>query len=96
MIALAHVEAAGIADVAGVGEIDRVLGAYVAAAACRLLQRNAALMTFRDVEKGAAVGAEQPFVGREDHEIRIETFGVERQHAGALRRVDEEEGALPA
>ena len=45
--------------------------------------------------KGPAIGAEQPFVGREHHEIRIETLDVHRQHADAVRGIDEEDGALP-
>ena len=96
MIALAHVEAAGIADVAGIREINRVLGAHIAAAGRRLFQRRAALMAFGNVEKGPAVGAEQPFVGREDHEVRIELPDVERQHARALRRVDQKQRAVAA
>ena len=87
MIALAHVEAPGIADVIEIAEIHRVLGAHVAAAGGSLLQRDAALMAFRNIEKSAAVWAEQPFVGREDHKIRIEARHIHRQHAGALRRV---------
>ena len=94
MIALAHVETPGVADIGQVGEIDLVLGAHVAAGGCRLLERDAVLMAFGDIEKGAAVGSDQPFVGREQHEIRIEAFDVHRQHAGALGRVDQEEGAM--
>ena len=93
MIALAHVEAPRIANVTDICEIDRVLGAHVAAAGRGLLERDAILVSFGDVEKGAAVWSEQPFVGREDHEIRIETLHVHRQHAGALRRVDQESRA---
>ena len=61
------------ANIAEIGEIDLVLGAHVTAAERGLLQRNAVLMALGDVEEGAAVGPEQPFVGREDHKIRIET-----------------------
>ena len=95
MIALAHVETPGIADVTEVAEINLVLGAHVAAAGGGLLERNAVLMAFGDVEKGAAVGADQPFVGREQHEIRIKAFYVHPEHADALRRVDQEEGTVP-
>ena len=95
MVALAHVEAPRIRDVAEVGEIDLVLGAHVAAAGRRLLQRNTVLMALGDVDEGSAVRPEQPFVGREDHEIRVETPHVHRQHAGALRGIDEEACSLP-
>ena len=84
VVALAHVEAARVADVAEIGEIDRVLRAHVAAAGRNLLQRDAALMAFGDVEEGAAVRPKHPFIGREHHEIRIETLHVHRQHADAL------------
>ena len=47
-------------------------------------------MAFCNIEKGAAVWAEQPFVGREDQEIRVETLHVGRKDAGAVRRVDQE------
>ena len=59
----------------------------------RLLQRNAGLVALGDVEEGAAVGAEQPLVGREHHEVGIERTDIERQHAGALRGIDEQGGA---
>ena len=52
-------------------------------------------MAFGDIKKGPAVGAEQPFVGREDHKVRIEARHVHRQHADAVGGVDEKEGALP-
>ena len=51
-------------------------------------------MAFGTVQEGAAVGPEQPFVGREDHKIRVEMLYIHRQHAGALRRVDQEGGVL--
>src|SRR3984893_3075957 len=96
MIALAHVEAPCIGKVADVREIDVVLGALVTAAERGLLERDAALMAPGDVEKGPAIGPEQPFVGWKNHEIRIETAYVHREHSGAVRRVDQEAGsALP-
>src|SRR6476619_3140000 len=95
MVALAHVEASSVGQVAEIGEIDFVLGAYVTAAERGLLERDAILMAFSDIEKGAAIGTEQPFVGRKGHEIRIEARHVERQYAGALRRVDQEARAVP-
>src|ERR1700731_2114327 len=76
MVALAHVEAPRIRNVARIGEIDRVFRAHVTAAEGRLLKRNAVLMTPGDVDESPAIGAEQPFVGREDHKIRIESFDV--------------------
>src|SRR6267142_1486605 len=90
MVALAHVEATCIGKVADVSEIDFVLGAHVTAAERGLLKRYAALMAPGDVEKGPAVGPEQPLVGRENHKIRIETPYVHCQHASAVRRVNQE------
>ena len=90
MISLAHVVAPRVGHVTGIGEIHRVLGAHVAAAGRGLLKRNAALMAFRYIEKGAAVRPQQPFVGREDHKVRVETLHVGRQYASAVRRVDKE------
>ena len=58
--------------VARVGEIDRLLGPDVAPAERGLLERHAVLMALGDIEEGAAVGPEHPFVGREDQEVRIE------------------------
>ena len=83
VVALAHVEAPRIADVVDVREVDILLGAHRAAPVARLLQRNAVLVALGDIQEGAAVGTEQPLVGREDHEVRIERAHVERQHAGA-------------
>src|SRR6267378_7243813 len=95
MVAFAHVKAPCIANVADICEIELIFGAHVAATERGLLKGSAALMAPGDVEKGSAVGAEQPFVGREDHKIRIETPDIHRQHASALRRVDQEDGSLP-
>src|SRR5882724_12952524 len=96
MVALAHVEATGIRKVARIGEIDRILGAHVTAAEGCLLKWNAVLMTPSNVDESPAIGAEQPFVGWEDHKVRVEPFHVHVQHAGAMRRVDEKDSALPA
>ena len=52
-------------------------------------------MAFRNIEKGATVRPKQPFVGREDHKIRIETLHVGRQYASAVRGVDKECSAPP-
>ena len=96
MIALAHVETQSTGDVTRIRKIRGVIGTHVAAAIGGLLERNAVLMTLGDIEEGAAIGPDQSFVGREDHKIRIEAFDVHRQHAGTLRRVDQEDGALAA
>ena len=46
-----------------------------------LFQRNAALVALGDVKKGARVRPNQPFVGGERHEVRIEHDGaVEIRH----------------
>src|SRR5260370_22121385 len=87
MVALAHIEAPCIVNVAKVREIDLVLGAHVTAAERGLFKRDTALMTLGNVEKGSAVGPEQPLVGRENHKIRIETPDGPRQPTGAVRRV---------
>jgi hypothetical protein len=95
MVALAHVETTRIGDVTRIGEIDRVIGTDIAAAGGGLLQRKPALMAPGDIDEGAAIGAEQPFVGRKDHEVRVETRDVQCQHAAALRGIDEKDRALP-
>src|SRR5258708_31655929 len=95
MVTLAHVEAPCIADITRVREIDVILGADVTAAGRGLLERNTLLMALGDVEKSSAVGTKQPFVGRENHKIRVEMPNVHRQHAGALRCVDQKDSALP-
>ena len=94
MVALAHVETPCIRDIAKVREIDRVLGAHVAAAGRRLIQRKAIVMTLRNIDERPAVGPEQPLVGRKDHKVRIEARDIHRQHAGTVRRVDEKDGVL--
>ena len=90
MVALAHVEPARIIDVGGVGHIGRLLGTDRAAAAGGLLEGHASLMALGDVEEGAAVRSEQPFVGREHDEIRIDGADVERQDADRLRGVEQQ------
>src|SRR5258708_40281646 len=96
MVALAHVEAPCIGNVAEICKIDFVLGPDVAAAERGLLERDAALMALGNIDKSPAVGPEQPFVGREDYKIRVEARKVHRQHTGALRRVDQEGGSPSA
>src|SRR6266853_670731 len=94
MVALAHIEAPCIVNVAKIREIDLVVGAHVTAAERRLFKRDTALMTLGNVEKGSAVGPEQPLVCRENHKIRIETPDVHRQHTSAVSRVDKK-GSSP-
>src|SRR5205814_2956713 len=68
-------------------------GANLTTAERGMLKRYAALMAPGDVEKGPAVGPEQPLVGRKNHKVRIETPHVHRQHTSAVRRVDQEAGS---
>jgi hypothetical protein len=96
MIALAHVEAPRIAHISGVGEIGVLFGAHSAAAVAGLLKRNAGLMAFGDLKESAPIGAEQPFVGREHDEIRIERAYVQANHPGALRGVNQKDSAAGA
>ena len=96
MIALAHVETARVADIVRVGEVDLLLGPHRFAPVARLFERNAALVTARDIEEGAAIGAEQPLVGRERHEVGIERAHVEFGHADTVGGVDEQRRALRA
>ena len=84
VVALAHVEAPRVADIRRVREVDRLLGAHRAAAVARLFERHAVLMALGDIKKGAAIGAQQPLVGRERDEVGIELLHVEREHADAL------------
>src|SRR5260370_28713215 len=94
MVALAHIEAPCIVNVAKVREIDLVLGAHVTAAERGLFKRDTGLMALGNVEKGSAVGPEQPLVGRENHKIRVEALHVYRQYTDALRGVDKEGRSL--
>ena len=96
MIALAHVEAARVADIVGVGEVDLLLGTHRAPAVARLLERNAVLAALGDIEEGAAVGTEQPLVGRERDEVRVERAHVDLGDADAMRGVDQQCCALRA
>ena len=94
MVALAHVEAPRIGDIAEIARNRPRSRRARRAGRSRLLERNAVLVALGDVEEGAAVGTEHPLVGREDQEIRIECAHVDRQHAGAVRGVDQEARAL--
>ena len=95
MIALAHVVAARVGLITGVGKVHRVLRLDVAATERCLLERHTALVTLGDVDEGATVGTEHPLVGRKNQEIGIEALDVGRQHADAMRRIDEKRRALP-
>src|SRR5207237_3375835 len=90
----AHVEAPRVGNVTRIGEIDRILGADILAAGSGLLERQSTLMALRDIDEGAAIGPEQPFVGRKDHKIRIEARNVQFDHAAALCGIDEKDRAL--
>src|SRR5205085_11138253 len=90
------VEAPRIAEVTRIGKIDRILRTDMAAAGSGLLQRQPALMALGDIDEGAAIGAEQPFVGRKYHEVRVEARNVQLDHAAALRGIDEKDRTLPA
>ncbi len=46
-------------------------------------------MALGHIHKGATVGTEHPFVGREDHEVRIEPLHIEIKHADVVRGVDQ-------
>ena len=96
MIALAHVVAPRIGQIARVGEVDRVLGFDVAPSERGLLERHAVLMALGDIDEGAPIGTEHPFVGREDQEIRIERLHVGRDDADAVRGIDQQRGAVRA
>ncbi len=93
MVALAHVEAAGVGEEADVGEVAGALGPHVASAVRRLLERNAVLLPRGDVDEGAAVGPEHPLVGREDQEIWIEPCHVGGDDADGVGRIDEKPAA---
>ena len=96
MIALAHVEAPRVADIARVGEVDILLGAHGAPAVARLLQGNAVLVALGDVKKGARIRPDEPFVGRKHQKVRIEFLHVEIEHAGAMGGVHQQRGAAGA
>ena len=53
-------------------------------------------MSLCNVEEGAAVGTEQPFVGGEDEEIGIETAHIGADDTGRVRRINEQRGAVVA
>ena len=77
MIALAHIEAPGVAEIGRIGEVTVLLGTDRAAAVARLFERDAVLVALRDIKEGPAIGAEEPLIGREGDEVRIERADID-------------------